>query len=390
MKSSDRDRNALNGVAAALTQAIAHRDLPAFWRAFRASELPYIGGAHDRDPVGLVRRCVPILHRLGAISPAAALAAENHYYVSSAIATFPCRHEGLDRKRRQLCNALFRDRRLVANTNSRIHGAKLGRIGTQVRRDGAGFQITGTASYTSLATEGDLLVVMSEIESEGPAVFVVSPMQNNPGIEIGPYLFPRAMIDSDTRKLTFRDLTLAADSLLVSREDGALALALFAFEMAWHQILIPALYLGAAAQALEEVRLFMRATRDRDDRPLSEVDGVVAEVGRLSIAYQAACAIVHQAGEALGDIHELPRDQAALERAVDLAGAAKYAGTRCAEDTVAAARRLIGARVFTGDHRIEQLTQEVIFGVLGPEVTSVIERRHGRRVLGERSVLDPE
>ena len=390
MKPSDRDREALSKVAAALTQAISRRDLSAFWHAFRASELPYIGGAHDRDPVGLVRRCVPILHRLGAISPAAALAVENHYYVSSAIATFASRHDVLDGKRRQLCNAIFRDRRLVANTNSRIHGAKLGRMGTQVRRDGTGFRVTGTASYTSLATEGDLLVFISEIEAEGPAVFVVSPMQNNPAIEIGPYLFPTAMIDSDTRKLTFNDLALSADSLLVSREEGPLAGSLFAFEMAWHQILIPALYLGAAARALDEVRLFARATRDRDDKPLSDLDGVIAEVGRLSIAYQSACAIVHQAGEALGEVQELPRDQVALERAIDLAGAAKYAGTRCAEDTVAAARRLIGARAFTGDHPIERLSQEVMFGVLGPEVSAVIERRHGRRVLGERSLLDPE
>ena len=284
MNPIEQDREALARIAAALEAAVVRRDLTPFWQVFRASGLPFIGGDHDGDPIGLFQRCFAILHRLGSISPAAALAAENHYYVSSAIATFPdAGSPALETKRRALVDTMFRSRRLVANTNSQIHGAKLGELGTRARRDGARFRVTGTAAYTSLATEGDLLVFITEIEGEGPAVFVVSPMQRNPAIEIGPYLFPSAMIDSDTRKLSFRDLVLEPDSLLLGGGDRALASALFGFEMAWHQILIPALYLGAAARALEEVRRFARTTRDRDDRPLAELEGIVVEVGRLGI-----------------------------------------------------------------------------------------------------------
>ena len=50
-----------------------------------------------------------------------------------------------------------------------------------------------------------------------------------------------------------------------------------------------------------------------------------------------------------------------------------------------AARRIIGARSFTGGtpHPIERLSQEIPFGPLGPEVNAGIERRIGKRALQE-------
>jgi len=251
-----------------------------------------------------------------------------------------------------------------------------------------GFRITGEAAYTSLARQGDLLVFMTQIPGEGHAVFAISPMQDNPGVEIGGYLFPDAMIDSDTRRIIFHDLFVPEDNLLAAGH-GAGASALFGFEMAWHQLLIPVLYLGAAARALEEVRGFLRATVGRDDRPLAELDGMVIDVGRLAIEYESACCVVRAAGDQLAEVRRLPADAPRLDRALDLASTAKYTGTRCAEHLVEAARRIVGARAFTGGHPLERLSQEVMFASLGPEVSAVIERRYGRHALGERPFAEP-
>jgi alkylation response protein AidB-like acyl-CoA dehydrogenase len=195
------------------------------------------------------------------------------------------------------------------------------------------------------------------------------------------------MVDSDTRKITFRELLLPADSLMAAGEGPAVA-ALFAFEMAWHQLLIPALYLGAAARALDEARLFLRGTRGKDGRPLAELDGMVVDVGRLLVEYRSACATVQAGGRALAAVQSLPRDVGALEGALDMAGVAKRVGTACAERLVGESRRIVGARSFLGGHPLERLSQEVVFGPLGPEVNAVIERRHGRRALGEGSLLE--
>jgi alkylation response protein AidB-like acyl-CoA dehydrogenase len=381
-------REQIGTIAEALEKALAQNDLTGFYRAFRSTDLPFIGTHYQRDAYGLFVVCFEILHRLGGISPATGLAVENHYYVSSAIATFPTAdNQALNNSRQSLVASITNDRLLVANTNSKIHSDKLGEMGTVARLEEEGFRITGKAAYTSLATQGDLLVFMTQIEGEGPALFAITPMQENPCVEIGPYLFPSAMIDSDTRQIVFHDLLVPKDRLIAGGNDPQVGL-LINFEMAWHQLLIPALYLGAAARAIEEARKFLRATRGRDGRPLAELDGMIIDIGRMALDYHSACCVVHQAGQALGDVKRLPEDARLLERAVDLASAAKYTGTRCAESVVTSARRIIGARAFAGSHPLERLSQEVMFASLGPEVSAVIERRYGRRALDDYSFFD--
>jgi alkylation response protein AidB-like acyl-CoA dehydrogenase len=377
-------RAQLEDLMAALEAAVARREFGEFYGVFRRTELPFLPVVYEGQPQPLFHQCFAILHQLGSISPATALAIENHFYVSAAIATFPTDHDPeLDRRRHALLAAISNGRWLVANTNSKVHGRTLGTIGTVARRAEDGFCITGQAAYTSLATQGDLLVFMTEIEGEGPAVFAIAPMQRNPGIEIGPYLFPSAMLDSDTRRITFRDLFIPEAGLIAGGAPPKTS-ALFAFEMAWHQLLIPALYLGAAARAIEEVRRFLRSTVGRDEQPLAELDGMVIDVGRLALEYESACSVVRYAGDKLGAVRRLPSDAEHLERALYLASGAKYTGTRCAEQVVAAARRIIGARAFADGHPLERLSAEVIFGPLGPEVSAVIERRYGRQALADR------
>lgn len=377
----------LEMLAAALPPALDAGDLSGFYRAFRATELPFLATAREGQTRTLFRRCFAVLNRLGAISPATALALENHYYVTAAIATVPWVEDGPGDARRELLTAIGEQRLLVANTNSKVHTRKLGAIGTSARRRGDGFRIDGTAAYMSLASEADLLVFITQLEDEGRAIFAIQPLQGNPSIEIGPLLFPAAMLDSDTHRVSFHELDLPPEALLVSPGDEH-ADAFIAFEMAWHQLLIAALYLGAAAGAIEELRAFLRATRGKDDEPLAAVDGIVADVGRLAIDYRSACATVLQAGDRLAEVRSFPEDHEALEDAVDAAGVAKYVGTRCAEAVVASARRMVGPRAFTGGQTLERLSQEAMFGPLGPEASSAIERRHGRRALGEGSFLE--
>jgi alkylation response protein AidB-like acyl-CoA dehydrogenase len=375
-------------LVAALEAGIARRDLAEFYRVFRATELPFLPVIYESEPRSLFHHCFTLLHQLGSVSPATALAVENHFYVSATIATFPTEEDAvLDKRRHALLAAINNGRWLVANTNSKVHGRALGTIGTMARRERGGFRITGQAAYTSLATQGDLLVFITEIEGEGTAVFAIAPMQGNPGIEIGPYLFPSAMLDSDTRRITFHDLFVPEESLIASSVTPSTK-ALLAFEMAWHQLLIPALYLGAAARAIEEVRCFLRSTVGRDERPLAELDGMVIDVGRLALDYESACSVVRYAGEQLAAVRRLPRDAEHLQRVLHLASAAKYTGTRCAEHVVTAARLIVGARAFADRHPLERLSGEVMFGSLGPEVSAVIERRYGRQALGDQSFID--
>ena len=377
----------LEEAAAALEVGLSQGDLTEFYAALRSTDLPFVAILHQADARSLSLACCKILHRLGGISPAVALAVENHLYVTSALATFPTEDQGLQIRRRSWLQQVREERLLVANSNSSVHSNKLGSLGVIAKREGDGYRITGSASYMSLASQGDLGVFLTLIEGVGPAIFV-TPLRNNPGIEVGPYLFPRAMLDSDTRRVIFRDLLISEDEILLSGMNEQMSQLNF-FEMSWHQLLIPALYLGAAARAIEEARLFLRSVRGHDDRPLAEIDGMVVDIGRLVIRYRSAWALVLQTAERLAEVAQRPLEKPSLNDLFELAGTAKHVGTNTAEEIVVLARRLIGARSFTGDtpHPVERLSQEIPFGALGPEVNAGIERRIGKRALQETSFV---
>ncbi|HVR06862.1 MAG TPA: acyl-CoA dehydrogenase family protein [Thermoanaerobaculia bacterium] len=380
-KLSAEEREAQTALAAAaLAEAMATRDLPAFYRVFRAGDLAILPPRYySRDPRGLHAACFEILRRFGSISPAVGVAIFNHYAVSCTLSTFPLRNNAtLASRRKALLASLIAGRTLVANTTSRVHSDKVESYGCVARHEGDGFHISGSAAYMSLATESELVLVFSQLEGEGFAIFM-APLRDNPAIQIGPFLFPNAMVDSDTRSVTF-DCHITPENML--RVDRTIA----AFQVAWHQALFPAPFLGAAARALEEARKFLRSVRAANDRPLAEADGVVADIGRLAIDYRAACAMVLQAGQAIEAVARRPSLPEFMD-AYHLANAAKHFATRVAEEIVTAVRRIIGGRSLAGTHPMERISQEVMFGPLGGEINALIERRLGRLALGENEFL---
>jgi alkylation response protein AidB-like acyl-CoA dehydrogenase len=372
----------LDQAAAQLETGLAKQDLMEFYGFLRDSDLPFVALLHQGDPPRLIRACFEILHRLGGISPAVALALENHLYVTCALATFPVQEPRLEQRRRSLMESLRSGRLLVANTNSRLHADKLNTFGIVARREAGGFRVSGAASYMSLATQSDLLVFLTRLEDGGPAIFATR-LRDNPGIEIGPFLFPQAMIDSDTRRVQFHDLLVAEEDLILAGKSELMS-ALIGFELAWHQILYPILYLGAAARAIEEARRFLRSIQTQDGHPLAELDGQVVDTGRMVLRYKAAYALIDQATRALGGLVREPLSAERLGEVSSLAGATKYVVTTHAEEIVTQARRIVGARSFSGGHPLERLSLETPFGPLGPEVNAFIERQHGRRALGEK------
>lgn len=370
-------------VVAALEEGVAHRDLSGFYQTFRATRLPSIVELYIRDPRGLARACFDILHSIGSVSPAAGVAIENHYYVLATLTTLPIRkNPELAARRQSLLERVIRERLLLANSSFRVHEDKVGTHGARARLDGDGYRISGAGAFMSLAREGDLLFFLVPIDGTEPAYFLTQ-LRNNPGIEIGPLLFPEAMVDSDTRRITLNDHYLSADDVLVKGRNAE-TVKLTNLQSAWHHALIPIPFLGAAARAIEEARKFLRAVKAPNGQPLAELDGMLADVGRMAIRYRSACCIVHEAGELLETVvrRRDPKPSEIVD-AVDLAYAAKRTATLAAEEIVSEARRIIGPRVFTGGHPLERISAEVVFAPLVGEPLAVLERRYGRMVLGE-------
>lgn len=371
-------------VVAALEEGVANRNLSGFYQTLRATHLPSIVEFYTQDPRGLARACFNVLHGLGSISPAAGVAIENHYYVLSTLTTLPIRNNPeLAARRQSLLQRVIQERLLLANTSFRVHEDKVGAHGSgaRARPDGDGYRVSGKGAFMSLASEGDLLFFIAAIDGTEPAFFL-TPLRNNPGIEVGPLLFPEAMVDSDTRQVALHDHYLSADDVLVKGRNEEIS-KLISLQFAWHQMLIPAPFLGAAARAIEETRKFLRAVKAPNGQPLAELDGMLADVGRMAIRYRSACCVVHQAGERIEELVRRDPTIPEMTDAVDLACAAKRSAALAVEEIVAEARRLIGPRVFTGGHPLERISTEVAFAPLVGEPLAVIDRRYGRLVLGE-------
>lgn len=375
----------LDDLTVALEEGLARDDLAPFWKFFRSTDLPFLCGPLGSKPRELFGRCCEVVHRVGSYSPAAAFAIENHYFVCASVATYPATGDPrLEQTRQAMLGFIVGNRLLVANSASVTHGNKLGQLGTTVVREGTKFRLNGRTAFVSLASQADLLILGAVIENEGPALFGV-PMKMTPGIEIGPFLFPSAMLDSDTRQVIFNDVLLGPESLISTPATQAVQ-TLKEFELLWHQTLSAAVYLGAASGALDEARRFLLATQGPDGRPLAELDGMVTDMGRLFLDYYAACSVVTEAGNTVAQVRNLPEDEPRLADAFRLARTCKYVGTRSAEALVTAARRIVGTRTFTGGHRLERLSKEVMFGSLSLEVGASVERRFGRDALqGEPS-----
>jgi alkylation response protein AidB-like acyl-CoA dehydrogenase len=370
----------LDTLTAALEEGLARDDLAQFWKVFRSTDLPFLCGPLASKPRELFARCCEVVHRVGSYSPAAAFAIENHYFVCASVATYPATGDPrLETTRNAMLQIIVGGRLLVANSASVTHGKKLGQLGTTVVREGTKFRLNGRTAFVSLASGADVLVLGAMIENEGQALFAV-PMKMTPGIEIGPFLFPSMMLDSDTRQVIFNDVVLGPEALISTPANQAIQ-TLKDFELLWHQTLSAAVYLGAAAGALDEARQFLLGTQGMDGRPLAELDGMITDMGRLSLDYYAACAAVTEAGNAVAQVRSLPEDEARLTDAFRLARTCKYVGTRSAEALVTAARRIVGTRSFTGGHRLERLSKEVMFGSLSLEVGAAVERRFGRDAL---------
>ena len=91
----------------------------------------------------------------------------------------------------------------------------------------------------------------------------------------------------------------------------------------------------------------------------------------------------------MAQVRSLTEDEARLADAFRLARTCKYVGTRSAVALVSAARRIVGTRTFTGGHRLERLSKEVMFGSLSLEVGAAVERRFGREALQETPSKSP-
>lgn len=357
-------------------EAFPRHDAAGFFDWFRQREDGFESLRGEFDVTRDFFRAADLVHSLGTRFPALGLAVENHLMACAVVASFPLEsHDPLRVPLERLKRRLRGVRPYVANTASYVHSGKPRTIGTCMIRESGHYLLRGKAAFVSLASHADCLIVASRTTEGLPIGAILHGVREDARVRYGDVVFPVGMLDSDTKSVEFLDLEVPFDQVL----EGPSFAEFLTYAYIWHQGLLAALYLGAAAGALEEGRRFSHRLQGPDGRPLSEMDGHVVDIGRNYVRYLTCCSQVSELGKSL---KLTSADRATNLRELFLMAArAKYVGTRCAEEIVTYVRRFIGTRGFSGEQVIERLTNEVIFGPLGPELHPLIERMHGTLAL---------
>ena len=359
-------------VARHVSAASTDRKLRACYDGLRASQLPFLVAD---DASALFRASFAALFTLGQASVPLAVGFTMHQYMFAALASVRVADKRLARRLKDLVDDV-RKRRLLVAVSSFGAGVSTAHVRFTIARDGDGFVFDGERSFQSMASEADLITVVAPVDGGDLGAFIV-PMKGRAGVTVHDAVFGGPMALTDTRAVTFSGYrAVAADVVTL---DAQHAHRLGAYSTAWFEALIGAAYLGGAAAALEEVRLFARSARAPSGEPLHELDGAVVDAGRLGISLRTSLAL------AMSFVDALARGSEADDfTSVMMAGTLlKYACTRSAEAIVTGARRLLGTRAMRQGSLMAELTGQIVFGPLHPWLEAELERAVGADVLGD-------
>jgi alkylation response protein AidB-like acyl-CoA dehydrogenase len=115
-------------------------------------------------------------------------------------------------------------------------------------------------------------------------------------------MYTGAMADSDTRPVTFENLVLQSFQSIPSTDEGE-ALGLHALTRVVFAVMAMAPYLGGAKRALDEACDFLKRV-NVDGKPLAELDGYIADLGRANIQYTVCEGLIERFMHSVSDISQ--------------------------------------------------------------------------------------
>lgn len=140
------------------------------------------------------------------------------------------------------------------------------------------------------------------------------------------------MIESDTRRLYFDNCEFESSAVLGC---GGLVTKHLEYNLNWHQTLLAAVFLGAAYQAILEVRNFLQNTRSSSSgQKLSDLDGMYVEIARLYREYHLGMCALIRVGQLFQQLKVDNPDEQLLDHTAYAASMAKTYGTFTAETIV--------------------------------------------------------
>jgi len=331
----------------------------------------------SKRPHEIYRTSFDLLHTMGSVDLATAVAMTMHQYTLGTIATVQIPDEESRQKRDQFLKVIREEKLLCAVSSFDMTFRPDGTIKAGLNATMADGQwiVSGHKRYQSMASAADILFFTAALSDKSFGLFYVS-LKDNPNLVLGSSPNTAFMKATDTRSIDFNHVGIPSHQL-VSVTDLSTTTQFHSYSLSWFQSLIPAAYLGAARTALD-----ICAQKTATTLPVGGVDRALrheSDIGRMNLQLRSALTLRHGVEAALGAIHS--DTAAALDAFTATAEVLKYTGTQVASAIVSQVRHIGGLAVMVDDSPFSRISEYVLYGALHPRSNSDLESVSGRNAL---------
>ncbi|MGQ9496107.1 MAG: acyl-CoA dehydrogenase family protein [Thermoanaerobaculaceae bacterium] len=240
-------------------------------------------------------------------------------------------------------------------------GSDAASLRTRAKRNGKGWQLSGSKAFITHASVAEVAVVMARsLEKEGgPGISAFIVPLNAPGVIRGKKEDKLGMRTSDTASLTFESCFVGEEALL-GKEGEGYKQAMRVLEGG--RVSIAALSVGIARAALEAALAYAK-TRKQFNLPLSAFEGIRFKLADMATHLDAARLLIAKAVEL--------REQG--KPWMRLASEAKLFASELAVKAAEEAIQIHGGYGYTKEYPVEKLWRDAKLCTIG-EGTSEIQR----------------
>ncbi len=224
---------------------------------------------------------------------------------------------------------------------------------TRAVRDGDGFRIRGTKTFSSNGPVADLAVLYAVTEPGkgyhgGISVFVVE--RDTPGFEVGQKFEKMGLRTAPISELVFDDCRVGQDALVGELGAGG---AIFQQSMEWERICLVAAHVGTMQRLLETAVDYAR-TRRAFGKPIGKFQAVAHRIVDMKVRLEAARLLTYKAASRLENARDVGMD----------ASLTKLFVSESLVETAMDAVRVLGGYGYMQEYGIERALRDAVGGVL--------------------------
>lgn len=274
----------------------------------------------------------------------------------------PIWKHGSEEQKRRYLPLLCNGRWIAVNAGSEPgSGSDIFSMRTTAERDGEGFRINGTKTFSSNGPVADLAIVFAKTTSEEgmPSITTFLVEKERHGFRVGQKFEKMGLRTSPMSELVFDHVYVPPDAVLGGIGGGT---AIFVHSMDWERICLFASHIGVIERLLEQSIAYAR-TRKQFGQPIGKFQAVAHRIADMKVRLEAARLLTYRAASRLEQSRSVALDasmaklfvsEALVQSALDTVQIFGGYGYMTEYEVERALRDAIGSTIYSGTSEIQR------------------------------------